>query len=101
MALCWFESKYTKLNIEKCNLIVSGYKHEQVWAKVGEDKIWESAYVKLLRVTIDKELRFDKHVPKICSKASRKLSVLARKSKFLTFKKKRNIFQTFVESQFN
>ena len=35
---------------------------------------------------------------KICSKARRKLSVLARKSKFLTFKKKWNIFKTFAES---
>ena len=47
--------------------------HERVWAQVSEDKIWEIADVKLLGITIDKELKFDKHVSKICSKASRKL----------------------------
>ena len=89
-----------KLNTDKCGLIISGYKHEQVFAQVGHDKIWESADVKLLGVTIDKELKFDKHVSKICSKASRKLSVLARISKFLILKKNWSIFKAFAESQF-
>ena len=66
-----------KLDTDQCHLIASGYKHEQVWAQVGEDKIWESADVKLLGVTVDKELKFDKHVLKVYSKASKKLSVLA------------------------
>ena len=92
-----------KLNIDKCHLIVLGYKHEneQVWAQIGEDKIFQSIDVKLLGVTIDKELKFDKHVSKICSKASRKLTVLARMSKFLTFEKRKTIFKIFVEFQFN
>ena len=92
-----------KLNIDKCCLIVWGYKHEneQVWAQTGEDKIFQSIDVKLLGVTIDKELKFDKHFSKICSKASRKLTVLARMSKFLTFEKRKTIFKTFVELQFN
>ena len=89
-----------KLNTDKCHLIISGYKHEQVWAQGNKDKIWESADVKLLGITIDKELKLDKHVSKICPKASRKLCALARISKFLTFKKKRITFKTFVESQF-
>ena len=100
IALCWFENNYMKLNTDKCHLIVSGYKHEQIWAKIGKDKIWESSDVKLLGVTIDNELKFDKHVSKICSKASRKLSVLARMSKLLSFEKRRIIFKSFVESQF-
>ena len=67
-----------KLNKDKCHLIVSGgYKHEQMWAHVGGDKIWESADVNLLVVTIDRELKFDELVCKICSKASRKLTFLA------------------------
>ena len=76
-----------KLNIDKCYLIISGCIHEPVWAQVGDDKIWESAGVKHLVVTIDKEVQLDKHVSKICSRASRKLSVLAGISKLATFKK--------------
>ena len=100
IALCWFENNYMKLNTDKCHLIVSGYKHEHIWTKIGKDKIWESSDVKLLGVTIDNELKFDKHVSKICSKASRKLSVLARMSRLLSFEKRRVIFKSFVESQF-
>ena len=46
ITLCWFENNYMKLNTDKCHLIVSGYKHEQIWAKIGNDKIWESSDVK-------------------------------------------------------
>ena len=56
--------------------------------------------MKLLRVTIDNELKFDKRVSKICSKARRKLSVLARMSKLLSFETRRVIFKSFVECQF-
>ena len=80
-----------KLNTDKCHLIVSGYKHEQIWAKIGNDKFWESS---------DNELKFGKHISKSCSKASRKLSVLARMSKLLSFEKRRVIFKSFVECQF-
>ena len=89
-----------KLNKDKCHLIVSGYKHEQIWAQVGGDKIWESADVNLLVVTIDRELKFDELVCKICSKASRKLTFLAWMSKFLTFEKRKAIFKAFVELRF-
>ena len=41
-----------KLNTDKCCLIVSGYKHDQVWADIGKGLIWESNDVKLLGVTI-------------------------------------------------
>ena len=54
-----------KLNSNKCRLIVSGNKHEYVWVNIGTDLIWESTDVKLLGVTIERELKFDKHVLKL------------------------------------
>ena len=72
----WFENNYLKLNTDKCHLLLSGYKHEQVWANVGKYLIWESNDVKLLGITIDRDLKFDKHVLKLCSKANQKLSAL-------------------------
>ena len=77
LAISWFENNYLKLNTDKCRLIVSGYKHEQVWANTGKDLIWESNDVKLRGVTIDRDLKFDKHLLKLCSKASQKLSALS------------------------
>ena len=67
LAIRWFENSYMKLNTDKYHLIVSSYRHEQVWAK---DLIWESNDIKLLGITIDRDLKFDKHVLKLCGKVN-------------------------------
>ena len=100
IAITWFECNYMKLNTDKCHLLVSGHKFEEMWMKVGKDCIWESKEVKLLGVTIDSELKFEKHVSNLCLKASRKLRALSRMGKFLSFQKKRILYKSFVESQF-
>ena len=83
LAVSWFNNNYMKINTDKCHLLVSGYKHEHVWAKLGDKKIWEDKEVKLLGINIDNELKFDNHVLDICLKAGRKLSVLTRIVKYL------------------
>ena len=89
-----------KLNTDKCHLLMAGNKHEHIWVKLGDKKIWENNTVKLLVVTIDSQLKFDSHVLNICSKAGRKLSVLKRMTKYLSFAKKKILIKTFFESQF-
>ena len=45
----------------------------QIWTgmgNIGADLIWENNDVKLLGITIDRFLKYDKHVLKLCSKAS-------------------------------
>ena len=39
LAIEWFENDHMKLNQENCHLLVSGHKHENIWAKVGQTKI--------------------------------------------------------------
>ena len=56
--------------------------------------------VKLLGVTFDNELKFDKYVAEICTKANRKLIVLLRLFKFLCLDKRRTLFKSFIEAQF-
>ena len=70
-----------------------------LWADIGNDRIWESKYVKLLRINIDRSLKFDFHMLKVCSKANRKLTILRRMSKFLTFEKRRVLIKTHFEYQ--
>ena len=41
-AIEWFQNNNMKLNQDKCQLLVSGYKHENVWAQIGDEKIWNS-----------------------------------------------------------
>ena len=66
----WFENNYMELNTDKCHLIVSGYKHEQVWANIGKDLIWESNDIELFGITIDRYIKFDKYVLIFCRNAN-------------------------------
>ena len=78
----------------------SGYKFENLWVRIGNQKIWEESNVKLLGVNIDKQLKFDSHINDLCSKASKKLSAMTRLAKYLSFKKKKILFNSFFQSQF-
>ena len=98
LAVEWFENNFMKLNQDKCHLLVSGHKHETVWAKIGETKIWESNKQKLLGVVIDRNLNFDEYVFDLCKKAGRKLSILARLSNYMSFEKRKILLKAFVES---
>ena len=65
----WFETNNMKLKRGKCYLLVSGDKYENVWVKMGDEKIWESAKQKLLGMEIGRNLNFDDHVISLCKKA--------------------------------
>ena len=84
LATEWFESNYTKLNQDKCHSLLSGHKHEMIWAKIGQTKIWESRKQKLLEIIIDRNLGFDEYGLNQCKKAARKLSALTRICKFMS-----------------
>ena len=49
----WFNSKYMRLNADKCHLMLPGYKIQWKWAMVGNERIWESKNEKLLGIIID------------------------------------------------
>ena len=72
LVIAWFQNNFMKLNTDKCQLLVVGHKFEHTWVRVGPDKIWEDHSVKLLRVSIGNELKFDKHVLNINKNKERK-----------------------------
>ena len=76
LAIEWFECNYMKLNEDKCHFIISGYKHEIMFANIRESRIWETGQQKLLGVTIDKNLKFKEHILNQCKKAGKRLSAL-------------------------
>ena len=43
-------------------MLASGTKYECSWAKIGDNKIWESNEGKLLCGRINNKLKFDSHV---------------------------------------
>ena len=81
--------------------MISSNTPEHLWSKVGEQVIWESRQEKLLGITIDKELKFDKHLLDICKKASAKVTALARLVSIVPFEKKKILMKYFTESQFS
>ena len=101
LAIEWFESNYMKLNQEKCHLLVPGYKHENIFANIGQSQIWESSKEKLLGLDIDKDLKFNDYVFCLCKKAGQKLSVLKRVSYQMKFKQRKVLMKSFIESQFD
>ena len=78
LAIEWFKNNNMKSNQDKCHLLVSGYKNENVLANIGNEKIWDSNKRKLLGLDIDRNLNFNEHASSLCRKAGNKLSVLAR-----------------------
>ena len=100
LAIEWFEKNSMKLNDDKCHLLKSGHKYENVWAQIGNAKIWESKTQKLLVVKIGRTLNFDEHVRSLCKKAGRKFSVLFRLSSYMNVKQKKTLMKSFSESQF-
>ena len=96
----WFENNNMKLNQDKCHLLVSGYKNENVSANIENEKIWETNKQKLLGLDIDRNLNFNEHVSFLSRKVGNKLTVLARLSNFMSFKQRSILLKTFVESQF-
>ena len=89
-----------KLNESKCHFMSCGCT-EFLYAKVGDELIWESSSEKLLGITVDKQLNFNAHLSNICKKASSKVTALARLVRLLPFHKRRLMLKTFIESQFS
>ena len=59
LAIEWFENNYMKLNGDKCHLLISGFRYQIHWLKVGNSIILESSEEKLLEVNIDRDLKFN------------------------------------------
>ena len=100
LANAWFQNNYMKLNKDKSHLLVGGYKHENIWAKIGDSKIRESNKQKLLGVHINRTLSFNEHASNLCKKAGRALSVLASLPSYITLTQRGVLMKSFIENQF-
>ena len=92
------EANPTKFNF----MILSDQPVGNVEISITENvKIVSESIVKVLGVFIDSRLTFNEHVKHSCVKAARQLNALARISKFINFKARKLIFQSFVMSNFS
>ena len=65
------------------------------------NKITCEENVKLLGITVDSHLNFDKHISEICKKASQQLNILKRIGKYLNRLGRLTICYSFILSNFN
>jgi hypothetical protein len=101
LAVNWYELNGMQANAEKFQFIVSHRICKQdVSLNINKCVIKSENSVKLLGVTIDKDLSFDSHVQYLCKKAGKHLSILRRFSSILSTKNKLSIFYSFIKSQF-
>ena len=68
----FFQNNDIKSNQEKFQLLVSQNKHENVWAQIQDEVVWESNKSKLLDLEIDRNLNFNKYVSPLCKKDCKK-----------------------------
>ena len=88
-----------KLNTDKCHLLLNS--QDLNTFKIGELHRSNSLSEKLLGITFDCKLKFNKHIEDICQKASQKLNTLARLAPYMETSKKRILMNPFFKSQFN
>ena len=88
-----------KFNPGKSHILPSNKKTEKV--KINDVVLTSCVEEKLLGITLDSKLKFEKHVIVICNKASQKIHVLSRIVSYMSLNKGRLLMKTFVESKFN
>ena len=98
----WFPNNCMKLNEDKCHLKIFGGKDSnETTIKIGEACMKESTEENLLGITFDQSLSFKQHVQVLCKKASQKLHVLARISRWMDTEKLQPLMRAFVLSHFS
>ena len=100
-AMEWLSYNGMKLNSKKCHLLVCGHKFEGMICKIENTMVIETHLVKLLGITIESELTFNKHMAIVCKKASQKLNALSRLCGLISFDKRKLLMNAFFNSQFS
>ena len=70
------KENYFKVNADKCHLFLSPFYNKEI--TIANYNIASSNSEELLRVVIDSEVTFAKHIENLCRRNNRKLHLLAR-----------------------
>ena len=95
----WFTNNKMMVNADKFQAIIMNKKKGESNThklKIYNDKIETTKSVKLLHIEIDKQLSFNQHIWKLCSKASMQLNVI-----LMGNNEKITMISSFVYSSFN
>ena len=100
--LYWFQVNSLKANPGKFQFIILEDKKNNTFVlNIHEKEMKNSSEVELLDITIDRQLKFKKHIDNLCRKVSYKLHALRRIRNFLTLEKAKMLANAFINIQFN
>ena len=88
-----------KLNTDKCHPLLN--RQEPNTLKLGDLHTNNSLSEKLLGITFDCKLKFNKPIEDICQKTSQKLNALAKLAPYIGTSKKHILMNAFFKSQSN
>ena len=99
----WFKDNEMTANPSKFQAITIGAKNSEL-DKFNIDTGFDiqiEKNVTLLGIDIDKNLKFDSHINKICKKAAKQLNSLKRLSQYMGQKEKKTLVISFILCHFN
>ena len=100
--LRWFKLNYMVVNPSKFQVIFVGTKGKSnLCIEIDGSSIKSNKEVKLLGVTIDKDLNFNSHVRILCRQANQKVNALLRIRNYLSLKKTQLLCNAYILSPFN
>ena len=88
-----------KANPVMSHILLSNKKTEKV--TINNVVLTSSVEKKLLGITLDSELKFEKHITGVFNKASQEIHVLSRMTSYMSLNKQRLLMKMFVEPQFS
>ena len=107
IVLDWFKINEMKSNSDKCHMIVAENEHRPayfsntfIYLENENQLLQNEKMVKLLGVTIEDKIAFEKHVNTLLKKGNQKLHGLMRASRYMNKEKLRILMKAFIESQF-
>ena len=77
----WFSNKEMTINTDKPNLVLNSREHNKL--KIRDLHINNSLSERIIGITFDCNLKFNKHVKDICQKSSHKLNALTRLAPYM------------------
>ena len=100
--LRWFKLNSMVVNPSKFQVIFLGTKGKSnLCIEIDGSSIKSNKEVKLLGVTIDKDLNFNLHVRILCRQANQKVNALLRIRNYLSLKKTQLLCNAYILSPFN
>ena len=103
-AIDWFKIDEMIVNPDKFQAIVlkKNCRVKDSYAlNINNQTINSENCIKLFGIEIDNTLSFDKHICTLCKKASNQLNAIGRIQKYMGFKEKEVLLNSFVLSNFN